>query len=124
MLQYAQRLERSIAASQGRVIDASSMLYEFSFDLMGAFAFDRPAAENETAKQKWHTALAGLHKGMSLLGPLSPVPWLLHIGLRVSWIPIVHNWNAMIDFCKRCMDERIKVLCFLVMNIFTLVKFR
>ena len=76
---------------------------------MGEIAFSRNAGQDRLRDQQWHAAMTALQKGMALLGPLSPVPWLLHIGLSLPFIPIVRDWNSMVAFCKSCIDDRIKV---------------
>ena len=76
---------------------------------MGDFAFARAADKDNDQNEEWHAAISSLHNGMALLGPLSPVPWLLHIGLGMSWVPIVRDWNRMVSFCKGCMEQRRKV---------------
>ncbi|KAL8715374.1 MAG: hypothetical protein Q9220_000707 [cf. Caloplaca sp. 1 TL-2023] len=109
IVSYSQRLERKVANSVGQAVNASSLLYQFSFDLMGDFAFARHADEDDSLNEQWYSAIAALHKGMGLLGPLSPVPWLLHIGISLPLLSIVQDWNEMIAFCKSCMDDRMKV---------------
>ena len=75
---------------------------------MGDFAFAREPTHGESVSKEWHAAIEALQTGMGLLGPLSPVPWLLHLGLRLHWLPIVSNWHKMIAFCKRCMNDRVE----------------
>lgn len=61
--------------------------------------------------EKWHEAVMLLRRAMTLLGPLSPVPWLAQIGF--SLIPglwVVRDWNAMMAWCKERMKERIAVI--------------
>ncbi|MCJ1455714.1 hypothetical protein MMC28_006070 [Mycoblastus sanguinarius] len=114
IVHYAQRLERRISNSAEKRLDASALLYEFSFDLMGDFAFARAADKDNDQNEEWHAAISSLHNGMALLGPLSPVPWLLHIGLGMSWVPIVRDWNRMVSFCKGCMEQRRKISSWLI----------
>ncbi|KAF6241864.1 hypothetical protein HO173_000576 [Letharia columbiana] len=106
---YARRFEKEVARSVGNPVDASSLIYKFTFDLMGEVAFSRNAGQDRLRDQQWHAAMTALQKGMALLGPLSPVPWLLHIGLSLPFIPIVRDWNSMVAFCKSCIDDRIKL---------------
>ena len=106
---YAERLKTEVARSTGIPVDASSLIYEFAFDLMGEVAFSRHTGQDHFREQQWHAAISALQNGMALLGPLSPVPWLLHIGLSLPFIPVVRDWNSMVAFCKSCIDERIKV---------------
>ena len=75
---------------------------------MGEFAFARSFTILQ--HEKWHHAILMLRRAMSLLGPLSPVPWLAQIGF--SLIPnywVVKDWNSMMRWCKTRMDERIRV---------------
>lgn len=75
---------------------------------MGEFAFARSfdMLENE----KYHIAIVMLRKAMRLLGPLSPVPWLAQLGFEiVPWMYGVRDWHRMLDWCRNCMSERLKV---------------
>jgi hypothetical protein len=109
IVQYAERLDAQIQRSTGKLVDASSPIYEFSFDLMGDFAFARKPDQDVRARRRWFAAISSLQNGMALLGPLSPVPWLLHIGLSMRWIPLIRDWKNMVAFCKSCMEERLQV---------------
>jgi hypothetical protein len=75
---------------------------------MGEFAFARSFGMLQD--EKWHHAVIMLRKAMSLLGPLSPVPWLAQIGFSLGphcWL--VKDWYTMVGWCKRRMTERIEV---------------
>ena len=76
---------------------------------MGDFAFAR--SFDMLRDEKWHHVVIMLRRAMSLLGPLSPVPWLAQIGF--SLIPgywVVKDWYSMMDWCKNRMTDRIAVL--------------
>ena len=121
LLQYQDRirshaaiLERHIAkcAAMGEGVDVTSWFYWFSFDVMGDFAFAK--SFDMLQDEKWHHAVIMLRRAMSLLGPLSPVPWLAQIGFSV--IPdywVVKDWFSMMRWCKKRMTERIEVCLYL-----------
>lgn len=76
---------------------------------MGEFAFAR--SFEMLQNEKWHEAVILLRRAMTLLGPLSPVPWLAQIGF--SLIPglwVVRDWYTMMAWCKERMRERIAVI--------------
>lgn len=108
IVEYAEQLERhiAVAASTGEPVNVSSWFYWFSFDVMGEFAFAR--SFEMLQNEKWHEAVILLRRAMTLLGPLSPVPWLAQIGF--SLIPglwVVRDWYTMMAWCKERMMERI-----------------
>lgn len=111
VVEYAEQLERhiAVAASTGEPVNVSSWFYWFSFDVMGEFAFAR--SFEMLQNEKWHEAVLLLRRAMTLLGPLSPVPWLAQIGF--SLIPglwVVRDWYTMMAWCKERMRERIAVI--------------
>lgn len=107
---YASHLEEHIARSSaiGQSVDVTSCFYWFSFDVVGDFAFAR--SFDMLRKEKWHHVVVMLRRAMSLLGPLSPVPWLAQIGFSLflnCWI--VKDWYSMLNWCKIRMADRIEV---------------
>ena len=104
---YGQQLERHIAATVGQPINMSQWFYFFTFDVMGDFAFAK--SFNMLQDEKWHYAVLMLRRALTLLGPLSPVPWLIQLAFSIPIIPVVRDWWTMITFCADCMTERIKV---------------
>ncbi|KAG7009753.1 hypothetical protein G7Y79_00001g000250 [Physcia stellaris] len=80
---YATYLEEHIAksAKQGHSVDVTAWFYWFSFDVMGDFAFAK--SFDMLRDEKWHHVVLLLRRAMSLLGPLSPVPWLAQIGFSL-----------------------------------------
>lgn len=101
-----QHIERT--AGTGELVDISSWVYWYSFDVMGEFAFAR--SFDMLRDEKWHHAIVMLRRAMSILGPLSPVPWLAQIGF--SLIPdywVVKDWYSMMNWCKIRMAERIEL---------------
>lgn len=106
----ARKLEAIIGnhADKGQPVDFTTYSYWFSFDVMGLFVFSR--SFDMLSKKEWHYGITTLRRAMSLLGPLSAVPWLGQIGfrfLRNYWV--VKDWFTMIKFCEERMDEHIKV---------------
>ena len=107
ILYFVDRLDRQVACLSGQKVNLSRLLYEFGFDVMGDFAFGNDFSLCES--EEWRAAIARLQNGIALLGPFSPVPWLLQIGFSVPNLWIVQEWNSMIRWCKARMDERLEV---------------
>jgi tryprostatin B 6-hydroxylase len=117
LVQYQQRIAHFAihmdahiekCAKENEVVDIADWVYWYSFDVMGEFAFAR--SFDMLRDQKWHHAIVLLRRAMSLLGPLSPVPWLAQIGFWL--IPNfwrVKDWNTMMRWCRTRMEERIGV---------------
>lgn len=110
MMELAESLEKLVNASskEKRPISFSSLAYWFSFDVMGMFALSEPF--NMLHSEEWHYAISNLRQAMSLIGPLSPVPWLIQIGFRfLKGYWIVKKWQSMTGWCRERMEQRIKV---------------
>lgn len=110
MAEHAERLEGLIAASakNGTPVAFSQMAYWFSFDVMGTFALSE--SFNMINDKQWHYAVSNLRRAMSILGPLSPVPWLAQIGFRyLKGYWVVKDWHSMTGWCSDRMQERIKL---------------
>lgn len=110
MIQHADKLEHLVqqAAKQSTSIPFSSYAYWFSFDVMGMFALSE--SFNMINSTQWHYAVTNLRRAMSLLGPLSPVPWLAQIGfkyLKGYWV--IKDWHSMTSWCRTRMEQRIEV---------------
>lgn len=105
--QYADQLDRYVEKHIGQPINATQSFYWFSFDVMGQFAFSRSFGllDNE----QWDETVESMHTGMSLLGPLSPVPWLVRMILNVSFLPDIRKWNRMNAWIIERTNERLKV---------------
>ena len=74
---------------------------------MGEFAFARSFGMLKNAQ--WHEGVALLRQGMSLLGYMSPAPWLGQVAISIPLLPAVHKWNAMVKWCESRMAERLEV---------------
>lgn len=105
--EYGMLLEKHIACTAGKPIDVSTWFYFLSFDVMGDFAFGR--SFNMLEGKKWHYAVLMLRRALNLLGPLSSVPWLVQLAFSFPIIPIVRDWNKMINWCADRMADRISV---------------
>ena len=101
---YGQQLENHIAATAGQPVDVSKWFCFLTFDVMGDFAFVRSFKMLED--EKWHYAVLMLRRALTLLGPLSPVPWSIQLAFSIPLIPIVHDWKTMIQWCSDRMTDR------------------
>ena len=104
---HGRLLERHIADSAGKPVDVSTWFYFLSFDVMGDFAFAK--SFNMLENKEWHYSVLMPRRALNLLGPLSSVPWLVQLAFSFPIIPIVRDWNRMIDWCANRMQDRIQV---------------
>ena len=75
---YADQLERLIAQSEDQPITVNQYFQWFSFDVMGQVAFSKDF--NMLRSAQWHTTIKLFRDGLAMLGPLTPVPWLVCMG--------------------------------------------
>ncbi|KAJ5090124.1 hypothetical protein N7532_008808 [Penicillium argentinense] len=98
-------IEADIAA--GRPSNARNLFFWLGFDRMGDFIFSRTF--NMLSRQEWHHIILLLQRALSLLGPLSPVPWLIHIAFKLlPRIWILNDWFRMVAWCESQMVNRLK----------------
>lgn len=110
MAEHANKLDSLIgaAAEEGKAVPFSSYAYWFSFDVMGMFALSQ--SFNMLHDKQWHYAVTNLRRAMSILGPLSPVPWLGQIGFKfLEGYWVVKDWHSMTGWCRDRMQDRIRV---------------
>jgi len=75
---YANQFERLVEESKGQPIVVNRYFQWFGFDIMGRVAFSKDF--NMLKGAQWHSAIKILRDGMAMLGPLTPVPWLMCLG--------------------------------------------
>ena len=107
VIEHARQLERAIAQNVGQPINVNQYFQWFSFDVMGQFAFSR--SFNMLKDKKEHHAVKMLRAGLGLVGPFTPVPWLVRIAFDIPVLPIVRNFQKMEAWSAERIDERIKV---------------
>ena len=95
---YADQLDRLIAQSESRPIIVNQYFQWFSFDVMGQVAFSKDF--NMMRGADWHSAIKVLRDGMTMIGPLSPTPWLLNLGSNVP-VGSARDFNKMVWFGSR-----------------------
>jgi hypothetical protein len=108
ILRHVDKLEECIMADviAARESDARSLFYWFAFDAMGDFVFGRSFGMLD--KRDWHIIVTRLRRALSLMGPFSPAPWLIQIGLKLPRLHVIKDWWDMIGWCQRQTQERIK----------------
>lgn len=74
---------------------------------MGHFAFSK--SFDMLKSQQWHYSIQMLRSGLALVGPFTPVPWLVRIAFDIPVLRIVRDFQAMGAWCANRMDERIDV---------------
>lgn len=91
-----------------RVTDMRDLFFWLGFDRMGDFVFSRTF--NMLSRQEWHHIIILMQRALSLLGPLSPVPWMIHIAFKLfPRVWILRDWFRMVAWCERQMLERLEV---------------
>ncbi|KAF3480939.1 uncharacterized protein GIQ15_06286 [Arthroderma uncinatum] len=94
-------------ATRQEPVDFLKYSYFFSFDVMGLFVFSR--SFDMLHKNEWHYSISMMRKAMKFLGPVSSVPWLGQIGLKLLkgyWV--IKDWHAMIKWCENRMAEYVQ----------------
>lgn len=104
---HLEQLEQNIAQHNGQPICFNEYVYWFTWDVMGHFAF---AESFGMLKNKsWHHAIHLLRKGLCMVGPLSPAPWLIRLAMEIPLLSVSRDFLRMENWCARQMDNRIKV---------------
>lgn len=88
----------------GRISEVSDFFHWLAFDRMGKFVLGK--SFNMLTHQHWHHVILRLQKALSLLGPLSPVPWLVQIAFRLMppvWL--LKDWVAMVVWCESQLKQ-------------------
>ena len=75
---------------------------------MGQFAFSK--SFNNLREKRLHEAIRMIRSGMSLIGPFTPVPWLIRIGFENPVTTIARDLHKLLRWCSEQMDERINVI--------------
>ncbi|KAM7206084.1 Cytochrome P450 [Naviculisporaceae sp. PSN 640] len=83
VLRHVDRLDKQlgIEAASGNVVNATDFLLWFTFDIMTDFTFSKSL--NLLQDEKWRYVVAQANHARSMLGPLTPTPWLLQVGLKL-----------------------------------------
>lgn len=62
--------------------------------MMGDFVFNE--SFNLLEDQKWYSIIILLQRALSSLGPFSPVPWAVQLGLRLlPRVGVIKDWPGM-----------------------------
>ncbi|KAI1389100.1 cytochrome P450 [Hypoxylon trugodes] len=83
------------------------LCFWFGFDAMGNFIFSK--SFDMLSDRKWHSIVTRLQNALSLLGPLTPAPWLVQLGLRLSpkvWV--IRDWHDTVAWGKGQMRTRME----------------
>lgn len=73
---------------------------------MGDFVFSK--SFNMLQMQRWHHIITRLQRAISLLGPFSPSPWLIHVAFHIVppfWA--LRDWFDSVAWCQNEMCDRL-----------------
>ncbi|KAF6234832.1 hypothetical protein HO173_007052 [Letharia columbiana] len=105
LLRFAAQLYLRISKLDGKAVDVSKLFYLYSFDVMSDLAFGEPL--NMLDSDEYHFTVGLLQDGMNLLGPLSPVPWLVRIGYSIPGV--AQNFKDLLGCSAQKLRDRMKV---------------
>ena len=117
ILPLLSQLERCIDQDidSKKVTEATDLIYWLGFDRMGDFVFSQTF--NMLSRQEWHHIIMLMQRALSLLGPLSPVPWFIQIAFKVfPRVWILKDWFRMVAWCEEQMLRRLEVSVSTVTN--------
>lgn len=73
---------------------------------MGDFVFSK--SFDMLSNSRWHPIVTRLQNALGLLGPLTPAPWLMHVGFKLSpRIMAIKDWFDINVWCHTQMRERL-----------------
>lgn len=93
-------------AVTGRPSNMRDYMYWFGFDSMGEFVLSKSFGMLENRQPA--VVIERLQRALSILGPLTPTPWLLHLGLRLApRVSIIKDWFDTLEWCRTQMWNRL-----------------
>ncbi|KAL6231477.1 hypothetical protein BDW75DRAFT_247861 [Aspergillus navahoensis] len=106
ILSLIEQLDHCIQAdiTADRASEVSDLVYWLSFDRMAEFVLGD--SFNMLSHQHWHHIILLLQRAMSILGPLSPTPWLVQLFFRLGprvWV--IKDWFTMMDWCESHLKQ-------------------
>ena len=102
-----QTLSEDVKAN--RPVEMNKVLYWYAFDAMGEFAFSKDFGMMR--RRKGHRILKWIRGGLSILGPFSPVMWLIRIGFAcMPLMGTVSDWGNIVAFCRKQLESRVEVI--------------
>ncbi|KAI1207910.1 putative benzoate 4-monooxygenase cytochrome P450 [Annulohypoxylon truncatum] len=104
---YATKVDDSIRGSNRSIIDTNAIIYRFAYDVMRDLAFAKTSNDTD---QEWQTSVNTIHTGLSILGPLSPAPWIALLFFSFTNLQLVSDWNNMMAYCREKMAERLALV--------------
>lgn len=106
---YISMLDNLIEADvmAGRSTAIGTKFSWFAFDFMGDFCFGH--SFDLLQKQEWHSVVIKIQEAMNLIGPTTPLPWLVHLGFdTLPFLKQVRTWFSMIEWCREQMEVKVQ----------------
>ncbi|KAI4595497.1 hypothetical protein KJ359_006843 [Pestalotiopsis sp. 9143b] len=108
ILKHVAELDRQIEKHVllQKTSEMRDLCFWFGFDTMGDFVFNK--SFRMLTDNKWHSVIVRLQNALSLLGPFSPAPWLVQLGLRLGpsvWV--LKDWHDSVSWAKGEMRARL-----------------
>ncbi|KAM4059087.1 cytochrome p450 [Hirsutella rhossiliensis] len=109
MLKHVDQLDRCIEADARarRVSDVRDLLLWFGLDAMSDFTFSRSFRMLQA--RDWHYMVPKLLSAFSLVGPLSPAPWLFQLSFKLGpRVGVLGDWFDAVAWSSAQMHHRIQ----------------
>ncbi|KAK2591112.1 hypothetical protein QQS21_011200 [Conoideocrella luteorostrata] len=91
----------------GKPSQMRDLFYWLGFDVMSDFVFSKSFGMLRT--QKWHYMIIRLQRALSLLGPVSPAPWLIQIAFRAApRVCQIGDWFEMAAWTHEQINARLE----------------
>ena len=105
MYSYAEKLGEIVSSLSGHPIDMTQLFEYFTFDVMGDINFG--VRFDCLKNERRVNAIEIFKKGMKLMGPFTPLPWLFHDPVSVPGLK--KNWLAFRSWADNELQKRLKV---------------
>ncbi|KAI4211030.1 MAG: hypothetical protein LQ351_006150 [Letrouitia transgressa] len=100
-------IEADVKAGQSTAI--GNKFSWFAFDFMGDFCFG--SSFSLLQKQEWHSVVIKIQEAMNLIGPTTPLPWLVHLGFDIlPFLKQVRTRFSMIKWYREQMEIEVQDL--------------
>ncbi|KAI0911326.1 putative benzoate 4-monooxygenase cytochrome P450 [Ustulina deusta] len=104
--EHALKVISTIQESGGDEVNMNLVVYQFANNVMRDLAFSQSSDHND---QEWQRSVNTLHIGISILGPLTPAPWIAILASSFAFLPLVRDWNKLMSYCESKITERISM---------------
>lgn len=105
ILDHANLVDGFVSGRLGEAINASALFEYYGFDVMGDVGYNK--SFGMLRDQKSHYAIDTFKGGITVLGTMTPVPWLIHV---VFSLPLItRGWDIYNSWADQELQNRLQV---------------